>query len=173
MLASMKQNLIPLLAFPFIFASCATPPAPQPLAESTAEASVAGAPSATERTLLDALNAARVEAGKRPVAYSAKLSSYAQSASGGAASASELPTEFPNNLHRVSGFAGIGRLQGVLKDRGPSTGGGFVSYWKQDNREMLFDDWSVAGVGVAKGEDGRLFAVVLFGSAGRTDVMRR
>lgn len=159
----MNKNLIPLLAFPVLFAACAPTPAPKPMADATVETAPPLAASATERTLLDAVNAARREAGKRELAISAKLTSYAQSASGSAASASELLTGSPVELRRHSGFDALGRLQGVLKDRGPSTGGNFVSYWKQDSRDLLFDDWSAAGVGVTKGPDGRLFAIVLLG----------
>lgn len=162
----MKKNLVPLLAFSALFAACAPAPTPRPLADRTREIGPPLAYSATESALFDALNAARREAGKPALKYSAKLTSFAQSASGSAASAGDLLTDSPAELRLHSGFDSLGRIQGVLKDRGPSTGSAFVGYWKKDSQEMMDGNWSAAGVGVSKAPDGRLFAVVLLGSGG-------
>ena len=165
----MKLIPIVLLAFPTVFTACA--PTDRVEKQVTAEEPAnPAAPTDRERELLDAVNKARRDAGKPALAPSAILAALAQSESANAAAAGELPADAPASLRRRSGFESLGRLQGTLQDRGPRTAS-FVSYWQKDAPEMLAEGWSAAGVGVTKGADGRLFAIVLLGRNGSGDVM--
>lgn len=120
----------------------------------------------TEQSLLAALNAERQAAGKSALAVSPVLAGLARGESDAAAAAGQIPGDTLAALKSRSGFGSVGKLPGVLKDRGTATGKGFVGYWAKDQRGMLLDDWSKVGVGISKAADGRLFAVLIFGGAG-------
>ncbi len=124
------------------------------------------AATSTEQTLFAALNAERRTAGKGELTISPKLAGLARRESDAAAASEKIPGDTTAALKARSGFGSVGKLQGALKDRGAPTGKGFVDYWAKGEREMLLDDWSMVGVGVSKAADGRLFAVVVLGSAG-------
>lgn len=118
----------------------------------------------TEESLLAALNAERRAAGKAGLTASPVLAGLARGESDAAAAAARIPGDTTESLKSRSGFSSVGKLQGVLKDRGPSTGKGFVDYWAKGQGELLLDDWGKVGVGISKAADGRLFAVVILGS---------
>lgn len=120
----------------------------------------------TEQALLAALNAERQKSGKSDVKVSSTLAGLARGESAAAAASGKIPGDTTARLKARSGFGSIGKLQGALKDRGTQTGKAFVDYWAKGEREMLLDTWSMAGVGVSKATDGRLFAVVVLGNAG-------
>ena len=121
----------------------------------------------TEQALLVSLNAERRRAGKAELTISAKLASLVRGESNAAAATARIPGDTTEMLRVRSGFGTVGKLQGVLKDRGTQTGAGFVEYWSKGQRETLLDSWSKVGVGVSKSSDGRLFAVAILGSIGR------
>lgn len=120
----------------------------------------------TEQALLAALNAERQAAGKTALTVSPVLAGLARGESDAAAASAspQFPGSSTEALSSRSGFGLVGKLKGVLKDRGTPTGKGFVDYWAKDQRDLLLDDWSKVGVGISKAADGRLFAVVIFGS---------
>ena len=119
----------------------------------------------TEQSLLAALNAERQAAGKSALTVSPALAGLARGESDAAAASGQVPGDTTAALRSRSGFGGVGKLQGALKDRGTATGKGFVDYWTKGQRGLLVDDWSKVGVGVTKStQDDRLFAVVIFGS---------
>lgn len=120
----------------------------------------------TEQSLLAALNAERRNAGKAELTVSTTLARLARGESDEAAASAQILSDTTAVLKARSGFGSVGKLQGILKDRGTPTGKGFVDYWAKGQRDMLLDAWSNVGVGVSKAADGRLFAVVVFGSAG-------
>lgn len=124
------------------------------------------AATSTEQSLLAALNAERRTAGKGELTVSSKLAGLARRESDAAAASEQIPGDTTAELKARSGFGSVGKLQGALKDRGTLTGKGFVDYWAKGQRQMLLDAWSMVGVGVSKAADGRLFAVVVLGSAG-------
>ena len=121
---------------------------------------------ATEQSLLVALNAERRTTGKAELTASPKRAGLARGESAAAAASEQIPGDTTAVLKARSGFGSVGKLQGALKDRGTQTGKAFVDYWAKGEREMLLDAWSMAGVGVSKAADGRLFAVVVLGNAG-------
>ncbi len=120
----------------------------------------------TEQALLAALNAERQAAGKTVLTVSPVLAGLARGESDAAAASAsaQFPGSSTDTLRSRSGFGLVGKLKGVLKDRGTPTGKGFVDYWAKDQRDLLLDDWSKVGVGISKAADGRLFAVAVFGS---------
>ena len=118
----------------------------------------------TEQSLLAALNAERQAAGKSALTVSPALAGLARGESDAAAASARVPGDTAESLKSRSGFGSVGKLQGVLKDRGTTTGKGFIDYWAKGQRGLLLDDWSKVGVGISKAADGRLFAVVIFGS---------
>ncbi len=83
-----------------------------------------------------------------------------------AAASARLPGDTAERLRVRSGFGTLGKLQGVLKDRGAQTGAGFIDYWSKGERDTVLDSWSQVGVGISKSSDGRLLAIVLLGSYG-------
>jgi len=119
----------------------------------------------TEQTLITSLNAERRKAGKPGVKVSSKLTSLARGESDSAAAAAQVPGFTSDSLAARSGFGSLSKLHGILKDRGPQTGAVFVEYWAKSEAATLLDDWSDVGVGVSKSADGRLFAIVILGSA--------
>lgn len=125
----------------------------------------------TEQSLLAALNAERRTAGKAELTVSPKLAGLARRESDAAAASAQIPGDTTAVLKARSGFGSVGKLQGALKDCGTQTGKGFVDYWAKGQREMLLDDWSKVGVGVSKAADGRLFAIIVLGSAGGSSLM--
>lgn len=125
----------------------------------------------TEESLQQALSVERRRAGKSELPVSPALARLARAESDAAAASSRLPGDNSDSLRMRSGFKSMGKLQGVLKDRGTQTGAGFVEYWAKGDREMLQDDWSNIGVGISKAADGRLFAVVLLGGQGGTGAL--
>ena len=133
-------------------------------ASATAVKEVAATP--TEQALFASLNAERRTAGKTELTISPKLAGLARRESDAAATSAQIPGDTTAELKARSGFGTVGKLQGVLKDRGTQTGAGFVEYWSKGQRETLLDNWSKVGVGVSKSTDGRLFAVVVLGSGG-------
>ena len=124
------------------------------------------AASGTEQSLFAALNAERRMAGKPDLTISPKLAGLARRESDAAAASGQIPGNTTAELKVRSGFGSIGKLQGALKDRGTATGKAFVDYWAKNEREMLLEAWGMAGVGVSKAADGRLFAVVVLGNVG-------
>lgn len=120
--------------------------------------------SSTEQTLLSSLNAERRKAGKPELKVSSKLAGLAREESDAAAATAKVPGHTSASLVARSGFGSVSKLYGILKDRGPQTGGVFVEYWAKDESATVLDDWSNVGVGVSKSADGRLFAIVLLGS---------
>lgn len=120
----------------------------------------------TEQSLLAALNAERRRGGKAELVVSPVLTRLARSESDSAAAAAQVPGDTTAMLRAKSGFGSVGKLQGVLKDRGTPTGKKFVEYWAEGTQGMVWDDWGNVGVGVSKAADGRLFAIVLLGTTG-------
>lgn len=120
----------------------------------------------TEQAVVSALNAERRAAGKAELTVSPVLTRLARGESDAAAATARLPGDTTAVLQARSGFHSLGKLQGVLKDRGAATGKAFVDYWAQGSRGMVMDDWGKVGVGASKAADGRLFAVVVLGGAG-------
>lgn len=120
----------------------------------------------TEQSLLSALNSERRAAGKAEVEISTVLCGLAREESDTAAASVRIPGDTTAALRSRSGFGSIGKLQGVLQDRGPATGQGFIEHWSRSQRGMMLDEWSKAGMGVSKAADGRLFAVVILGNEG-------
>ena len=133
-------------------------------ADAVADVKVVAA-TGTEQALLAALNAERQRSGKSDVKVSSTLAGLARGESAAAAASGKIPGDTTARLRVQSGFGTVGKLQGALKDRGTQTGKAFVDYWVQNEREMLLDTWGMAGVGVSKAADGRLFAVVILGNA--------
>lgn len=120
-----------------------------------------------ERSLLAALNAERRAAGKAELTVSPVLAGLARGESAAAATASApIQGDTTAALKSRSGFGSVGKLRGVLTDRGTATGKSFVGYWLKDSRGMMMDDWSKVGVAVSKGPDGNLYAIVVLGGAG-------
>lgn len=119
-----------------------------------------------EQTLLASLNAERRKAGKSELTTSSKLAGLARGESDSAAASARLPGNTTEMLRIRSGFGTVGKLQGILKDRGTGTGAGFVEYWSKGERDTMLDSWSQVGVGISKSSDDRLFAVVVLGSYG-------
>lgn len=120
----------------------------------------------TEQSLREALNDERRKAGKSELPVSPTLARLARAESDAAAASGQLPADNSESLRMRSGLHSVGKMQGVLKDRGTPTGAGFVGYWAKGDSGMLLDDWSNMGVGISKSADGRLFAVVLLGGEG-------
>lgn len=125
----------------------------------------------TEESLREALSSERRKAGKGELPVSPTLARLARAESDAAAASGRLPADNSESLRIRSGLHSVVKIQGVLKDRGTRTGAGFVGYWTQGDRKLLLDDWSNMGAGVSRSADGRLFAVLLLGGAGGSQML--
>lgn len=147
-----------------VLAIGACAPAPVAPVETVAAAQIV--PTATEESLVAALNAERQKAGKPALAVAPVLSGLAREDSASAATAGQFQSGNVAQLRSRSGYGTVTKFQGTLKDRGAATGKSFVDYWMKDQVSEITDDWDKIGVGISKSADGRLFAVVLLGRAG-------
>ncbi len=120
--------------------------------------------SETAQALLGAVNDARHNAGLPTLAGSAELVELARIDSDAVAAANGSPVTGAQYIPRKGGFMKVGKMRGVLKDRGPKTAQVFVEYWAKDRRDVLFGNASHVGVSVSKTADGRLVAVVMTGT---------
>ena len=142
--------------------SCGPEPAPHMTQETmvTTTTSV----TETEHAVLSAVNAARLNAGQQTLALSAELSALAHLDSDAVAAANGSPVMGGQYIPRKGGVMKVGKMRGVLKDRGPKTGPVFVEYWAKERPDVLLGNASHAGVAVSKTTDGRLVAVVMTGT---------
>ena len=144
--------------------SCGPEPAPTPPVTQETTVTTTTSVSETAQAVLGAVNAARHNAGLPTLTGSAELVALARSDSDAVAAANGSPVTGAQYVPRKGGFMKVGKMRGVLKDRGPKTGQVFVDYWAKDRRDVLFGNASHVGVAVSKTADGRLVAVVITGS---------
>lgn len=118
---------------------------------------------ASDDFLRDSINAERQAQGKSQLVRSARLDAAALRECQRVAQSGELVVNLTNIQKSLGKKELVGALLGRLKDRGPETGGKYVSHWIEgpNNRAMLLGDWSSFGAATVRSADGDMVAVVI------------